>query len=81
MGAETKSDDQRSEGGVLRSSAVQRISEAEFLSWKRRKDDVASARRVDAARKRAEEIADGAARMTGRELFIHEPWVFDNSKY
>ncbi|CAA7401029.1 unnamed protein product [Spirodela intermedia] len=56
------------------------ISEAQFLSWKRQKEALASARRAEVARKRAEDIAAGA-QMNGRELFLHEPWVFDNSKY
>ncbi|PKU68816.1 zinc finger CCCH domain-containing protein 15 homolog [Dendrobium catenatum] len=57
------------------------ISEAEFLSWKRRKDADISSRRDEAARKRAEDIAAGAVQMNGRELFVHEPWVFDNTLY
>ncbi|CAA6664447.1 unnamed protein product [Spirodela intermedia] len=46
----------------------------------RRLEALASARRAEVARKRAEDIAAGA-QMNGRELFLHEPWVFDNSKY
>nr|DAD21891.1 TPA_asm: hypothetical protein HUJ06_023354 [Nelumbo nucifera] len=42
--------------------------------------DVAS-RREAAARKRAEDIAAGTVQMNGRELFLHEPWVFDNDCY
>ncbi|XP_052203006.1 uncharacterized protein LOC127808484 [Diospyros lotus] len=57
------------------------ITEAQFLSWKRQKDEDASARRAEAARKRAEDIAAGALQMNGRELFLNEPWVFDNSRY
>lgn len=41
----------------------------------------ASARRAEAARKREEDIAAGTVQMNGRELFMHEPWVFDNSRY
>lgn len=44
-------------------------------------DDDASARRAEAARKRAEDIASGTVQMNGRELFAHEPWVFDNTLY
>ncbi|XP_030453278.1 uncharacterized protein LOC115674896 [Syzygium oleosum] len=57
------------------------ISEAQFLSWKRRKDAEASARKAEAARKRSEDIAAGTVQMNGRELFLHEPWVFDNTNY
>ncbi|KGN51013.1 zinc finger CCCH domain-containing protein 15 homolog [Cucumis sativus] len=57
------------------------ITEAQFLSWKRRKDAEASAKREETARKRAEDIALGAVQMNGRELFLHQPWVFDNSQY
>ncbi|GAA0161503.1 hypothetical protein LIER_17802 [Lithospermum erythrorhizon] len=58
-----------------------RITPSQFLSWKRQKDEEASARKAEAARKRAEDIASGAAQMNGRELFLHEPWVFDNAHY
>ncbi|KAK4801220.1 hypothetical protein SAY86_021707 [Trapa natans] len=57
------------------------LTEAQFLSWKRRKDADASARKAEAARKRAEGIAAGTVQMNGRELFLHEPGVFDNSLY
>ncbi|KAL0541389.1 hypothetical protein IC582_021431 [Cucumis melo] len=57
------------------------ITEAQFLSWKRQKDAEASAKRDETARKRAEDIALGAVQMNGRELFLHQPWVFDNSQY
>ncbi|XP_020574663.1 uncharacterized protein LOC110020780 [Phalaenopsis equestris] len=40
-----------------------------------------SLRRDAAARKRAEDIAAGTTKMNGRELFVHEPWVFDNNLY
>jgi hypothetical protein len=36
---------------------------------------------VEAAQKRATDIASGAVPMNGRELFQHEPWVFDNNIY
>ncbi|KAF5740257.1 hypothetical protein HS088_TW11G00323 [Tripterygium wilfordii] len=57
------------------------ITNAQFLSWKRQKDADASARRAEAARKREEAIATGTAQMNGRELFLKEPWVFDNTLY
>ncbi|EXC06695.1 hypothetical protein L484_021532 [Morus notabilis] len=57
------------------------ITGSQFLSWKRQKDAVASARRAEAARKREEDIAAGTAQMNGRELFLHEPWVFDKALY
>lgn len=41
----------------------------------------ASARKAEADRKRAEDLASGAVQMNGRELFLHEPWVFDNTLY
>ncbi|KDO80886.1 hypothetical protein CISIN_1g0351102mg, partial [Citrus sinensis] len=44
-------------------------------------DADASARKEEAARKRAEDIAAGTVQMNGRELFLHEPWVFDNTHY
>ncbi|XP_059631436.1 uncharacterized protein LOC132274225 [Cornus florida] len=58
-----------------------RVSETQFLLWKRQKDADASARKAEAARKRAEDIAAGVVQMNGRELFLHEPWVFDNAHY
>ncbi|KAL5992302.1 hypothetical protein ACLOJK_013218 [Asimina triloba] len=57
------------------------ITEAQFLSWKRQKDADSSARKAAAARKRAEDVAAGLVQMNGRELFQHEPWVFDNAQY
>ncbi|KAH0989284.1 hypothetical protein GBA52_000767 [Prunus armeniaca] len=57
------------------------MTKAQFLAWKRQKDDDASARRAEAARKRAEDIASGTVQLNGRELFVHEPWVFDNTLY
>ncbi|XP_022992866.1 zinc finger CCCH domain-containing protein 15 homolog [Cucurbita maxima] len=57
------------------------ITETQFLSWKRQKDAEASAKRDETARKRADDIASGAVQMNGRELFLHQPWVFDNSQY
>ncbi|XP_055810075.1 uncharacterized protein LOC129880167 [Solanum dulcamara] len=58
-----------------------RITQTQFLSWKRQKDADALARKAEVSRKRAEDIAAGAVQMNGRELFLHEPWVFDNSLY
>ncbi|XP_047326612.1 LOW QUALITY PROTEIN: zinc finger CCCH domain-containing protein 15 homolog, partial [Impatiens glandulifera] len=57
------------------------LSRDQFLSWKRQKDADASSRQAEAARKRTEDIAAGVVQMNGRELFLHEPWVFDNSQY
>lgn len=44
-------------------------------------DAAVSARKAELSRKRAEDIAAGTVQMNGRELFLHEPWVFDNSQY
>ncbi|CAL1390382.1 unnamed protein product [Linum trigynum] len=57
------------------------LTQAQFLSWKRRKDIDASTKKEAAVRKRAEDIAAGRVQMNGRELFVHEPWVFDNTQY
>ncbi|KAK8971001.1 hypothetical protein KSP40_PGU012366 [Platanthera guangdongensis] len=46
------------------------ISEAEFLSWKRRKDAEISSRRAETARKRAEDIASGAVQMNGQVIDV-----------
>ncbi|KAL5217661.1 hypothetical protein ABZP36_018345 [Zizania latifolia] len=59
----------------------QSITPAQFLSWKQRKDAEEAARKAEAAQKRAADIASGAVQMNGRELFKHEPWVFDNNIY
>lgn len=40
-----------------------------------------SARRAEAARKREEDLRAGVVQMNGRELFLNEPWVFDNNLY
>jgi hypothetical protein len=40
-----------------------------------------AAQKAEAAQKRAADIASGAVQMNGRELFQHEPWVFDNNIY
>ncbi|KAK8684104.1 hypothetical protein V6N13_040139 [Hibiscus sabdariffa] len=68
---------------------VNPITVSQFLAWKRQKvtvhvilqDADTSAKKAEAARKRAEDIAAGTVQMNGRELFLHEPWVFDNSQY
>ncbi|MQM08310.1 hypothetical protein Taro_041163 [Colocasia esculenta] len=57
------------------------ITEAQFISWKRQKDAISSARKAEAAQKRTEDIAAGTVQMNGRELFLNEPWVFDNTHY
>ncbi|CAN6478086.1 unnamed protein product [Victoria cruziana] len=57
------------------------ISQAQFLSWKRRKDADAAAKQAESARKRAEDVSAGRVQMNGRELFLHEPWVFDDSRF
>ncbi|PNY14672.1 hypothetical protein L195_g011356 [Trifolium pratense] len=44
-------------------------------------DAAESARKAEASRKRAEDIAAGTVQMNGRELFLHEPWVFDDSRF
>ncbi|PRQ47263.1 hypothetical protein RchiOBHm_Chr2g0097791 [Rosa chinensis] len=53
----------------------------QFLTWKRQKDDDASATRAEAARKQANDITVGTVQMNGRELFTHQPWIFDNTLY
>uniref|UniRef100_A0A803MSA6 ZC3H15/TMA46 family C-terminal domain-containing protein n=1 Tax=Chenopodium quinoa TaxID=63459 RepID=A0A803MSA6_CHEQI len=63
------------------SGAPASLTPAQFLSWKRQKDANASAQRAEAARKREEDIRAGVVQMNGRELFVNEPWVFDNSLY
>ncbi|PWA83455.1 zinc finger CCCH domain-containing protein 15 [Artemisia annua] len=45
------------------------------------KEAEALAKKAEASRKREEDIAAGLVQMNGRELFKHEPWVFDNSLY
>ncbi|NP_001318095.1 hypothetical protein Zm00014a_002696 [Zea mays] len=68
-------------GEPATTARAQPISAAQFLSWKQRKDAEVAARKAEAAEKRADDIASGAAQMNGRELFQHEPWVFDNNIY
>ncbi|KAG7592593.1 ZC3H15/TMA46 family C-terminal [Arabidopsis thaliana x Arabidopsis arenosa] len=57
------------------------ISKDQFLAWKRQKDAELLAKQAEAARKRQEDIASGRVPMNGRELFLHEPWVFDDTQH
>ncbi|OIT38705.1 PREDICTED: zinc finger CCCH domain-containing protein 15 homolog [Nicotiana attenuata] len=77
MGEETEERQQES----IPNPTPDRITAAQFLNWKRQKNADASAKKAEVARKRAEDIAAGIVQMNGRELFQHEPWVFDNSLY
>ncbi|XP_062211425.1 uncharacterized protein LOC133912608 [Phragmites australis] len=83
MGAEAEGipPPQRAAGEPGTAARVQPITAAQFLSWKQRKDAEEAARKAEAAQKRAADIASGAVPMNGRELFRHEPWVFDNNIY
>ncbi|KAG9451608.1 hypothetical protein H6P81_011573 [Aristolochia fimbriata] len=67
------------DGAGTRSNPL--LTPSQFLSWKRSKDAAESTRRAEAAQKRAADIASGAVQMNGRELFLHEPGVFDNTRY
>ncbi|KAJ8625753.1 hypothetical protein MRB53_034283 [Persea americana] len=80
MGAE---EDQQQQESLERAPGLRPgpMTPAQFLSWKRQKDAEASARKAEAAQKRVEDIASGTVQMNGRELFAHEPWVFDNTHY
>nr|GEY03174.1 hypothetical protein [Tanacetum cinerariifolium] len=60
---------------------IGQLTPAQFLSWKTQKEAEASAKKAEASRKREEDIAAGLVQMNGRELFKHEPWVFDNNSY
>ncbi|XP_061374040.1 uncharacterized protein LOC133316317 [Gastrolobium bilobum] len=79
MGAETEAQEKHAEERPRPSTTT--LTQDQFLSWKRQKDAAASARKAEASRKRAEDIAAGTVQMNGWELFVHEPWVFDNSSY
>ncbi|KAJ1411392.1 hypothetical protein SESBI_21254 [Sesbania bispinosa] len=79
MGAETEAQEKHAEERPRPSSTT--LSQEQFLSWKRQKDAAESARKAETSRKRTEDIAAGTVQMNGRELFLHEPWVFDNSLY
>ncbi|CAN6294883.1 unnamed protein product, partial [Urochloa humidicola] len=83
MGAEAEGTPppQPAAGEAANAARAQPISAAQFLSWKQRKDAEEAARKAEAAQKRATDIASGAVQMNGRELFQHEPWVFDNDIY
>ncbi|KAL0440304.1 UNVERIFIED_CONTAM: hypothetical protein Slati_2513400 [Sesamum latifolium] len=86
MGAEAKKSEQDAETRLPNPTTVPNpnpnsITQAQFAAWKRRKDVDSSARKAEAERKRAEDIAAGLVQMNGRELFQHEPWVFDNTRY
>ncbi|XP_073156691.1 uncharacterized protein [Henckelia pumila] len=83
MGEETENDAKTSVSNPTPAvnSSPNSITASQFLAWKRRKDADAYARKAEAARKRAEDIAAGLVQMNGRELFEQEPWVFDNSHY
>ncbi|KAJ4793611.1 zinc finger CCCH domain protein [Rhynchospora pubera] len=83
MGEENRDDktDSCGEVGPTSSPKPEPLTAAQFLSWKQRKDEEEAAKKAEAARKRAEDIASGAVQMNGRELFLHEPWVFDNELY
>ncbi|VVA92139.1 unnamed protein product [Arabis nemorensis] len=70
------------ENGETKEKATQiAISQDQFLAWKRQKDAELSAKQAEAARKRQEDIASGRVQMNGRELFLHEPWVFDDAQH
>ncbi|KAH7431346.1 hypothetical protein KP509_08G043900 [Ceratopteris richardii] len=58
-----------------------KITAEQFNLWKQRKDAEAAAKSAEVARKRAEDIAAGRVQMTGKELYQHEPWVFDDSRF
>ncbi|KAL5731488.1 hypothetical protein ACHQM5_004211 [Ranunculus cassubicifolius] len=62
-------------------SISQPMTPAQFLAWKQSKEADASARKAEAERRRVEAVLAGAEPMNGRELFLHEPWVFDNTLY
>ncbi|XP_057442588.1 uncharacterized protein LOC130734262 [Lotus japonicus] len=82
MGAETETDTQEKNAQERpRPSSPTPLTPDQFLSWKRQKDAAEAATKAEASRKRAEDIAAGTVPMNGRELFLHEPWVFDNSQY
>ncbi|CAJ1971795.1 unnamed protein product [Sphenostylis stenocarpa] len=76
MGAETESQEKHTQ-----ERPKPTLTQEQFLSWKRQKDAAVSASKAEVSRKRAEDIAVGTVQMNGRELFTHEPWVFDNSRY
>ncbi|KAH7849935.1 hypothetical protein Vadar_025267 [Vaccinium darrowii] len=62
MGAEEESREVNQRSGP-NPSPNPHLTESQFLSWKRQKDADASARKAEAARKRAEDIAAGIVQM------------------
>ncbi|KAL4604047.1 hypothetical protein ACB092_10G166300 [Castanea dentata] len=81
MGAEAEAEaEAEKQGAENEKPSPNSITVAQFLSWKRQKDADESARKAEAARKRAVDIAAGTVQMNGRELFLHEPWVFDDTR-
>ncbi|XP_006650142.1 zinc finger CCCH domain-containing protein 15 homolog [Oryza brachyantha] len=81
MGAEDEGNQPPPQAEAAPVARPQPITPAQFLSWKQRKDAEEAARKAEAAQKREADIASGAVQMNGRELFKHEPWVFDNNIY
>ncbi|CAL0307842.1 unnamed protein product [Lupinus luteus] len=81
MGAEIEAAEEKHAEERLSPTSTTTLSQDQFLSWKRQKDEAASAKKSEASRKRAADIAAGTVQMNGRELFLHEPWVFDNTLY
>ncbi|XP_078159570.1 zinc finger CCCH domain protein [Carex rostrata] len=84
MGEKKRHDQDGGAGGEVgpaTGSKAEPMTAAQFLSWKQRKNEDEAARKAEEERKRAEDIATGAVQMNGRELFLHEPWVFDNELY
>ncbi|KAI7748225.1 hypothetical protein M8C21_031511 [Ambrosia artemisiifolia] len=69
------------EADVKKKEEKKSLTQAEFLSWKTQKAAEASAKKAEASRKREEDIAAGLVQMNGRELFKHQPWLFDNNLY
>ncbi|KAJ9545913.1 hypothetical protein OSB04_025620 [Centaurea solstitialis] len=72
-------EDTNQKSGPNSSSAP--LTQSQFLLWKTQKDAEASAKKAEASRKREADLAAGLVQMNGRELFKHEPWVFDNNLY
>nr|XP_043617294.1 zinc finger CCCH domain-containing protein 15 homolog [Erigeron canadensis] len=78
MGEEGENEENKKKSS---SSTSAPLTQAQFLSWKSLKDAETSAKKTEASRKREEDISAGLVQMNGRELFKHEPWVFDNNLY
>ncbi|CAH1446185.1 unnamed protein product [Lactuca virosa] len=79
MGEEQHQEDEANKNSGPSSSVP--LTQAQFLSWKTHKEAEASAKKAEASRKREADIAAGLVQMNGKELFKHEPWVFDNNLY